>query len=326
MKAVIIDESTQDRALVYRDVPDPTPAPTDLLVAVRAAALNRADLRRAATHFAGSEKQRGLPIAGLELAGEVVAVGSDVKGFAAGDRVMAMAGGAYAERALIDYRLAIPVPQSFDWRQAAATPITFVTAFDALTNAAQLKNGESVLVQGASTGAGIAAVQIAKFKGASRVFGTAGEGKLARLRELGCDCPIDYRAQDFVEVVHRETEKRGADVIIDHVGSEVVRRNIDAAAIKARIVCVGRVAGVESTINVDELSRKRIHLIGVTFRTRTMDERIKVIRDFCSEMLPAIADGRLKPVIDSVYPLSEASAAQEHMRANQHFGKVILIP
>jgi putative PIG3 family NAD(P)H quinone oxidoreductase len=326
MKAVVIDESTQDRALVYRDVPDPVPAATDLLVVVKAAALNRADLRRAASHFAGSEQQRALPIAGLELAGEVLAVGDDVRGFAPGDRVMAMAGGAYAERALIDYRLAIPVPKSFDWQQAAATPITFVTAFDALVNAAELTKGESVLVQGASTGAGIAAVQIARLKGASRVFGTASAGKLDRLRELGCDVPIDYRAQDFVEVVQRETDSRGADIVIDHVGSDAVRRNIDAAAIKARIVCVGRVAGVESTLNIDELARKRIHLIGVTFRTRTMDERIKVIRDFSAELLPELERGRVRPVIDSVYPLSEAAAAQEHMRANRHFGKIVLIP
>lgn len=326
MKAIVIDQSAADRPLIYQDVPDPIPGPTDLLVAVKAAALNRADLRRAASHFAGSEKQRALPVAGLELAGEVLAVGADVKGFAVGDRVMAMAGGAYAEQALIDYRLAIPVPSSFNWQQAAATPITFVTAFDALLNAAQLTAGECVLVQGASTGAGIAAVQIAKIKGASRVFGTASENKLARLRELGCDVPIDYRAQDFVAVVNRETNERGADVVIDHVGSEAVRRNIDAAAIKARIVCVGRVAGVESTINIDELSRRRIRLIGVTFRTRTLDERTKVIRDFCSDVLPEFESGRLKPVIDSVYPLSEAAAAQEHMRANRHFGKIILSP
>jgi NADPH2:quinone reductase len=327
MKAVVIDESAAGRPLVYReDVPDPVPGPADLLIAVRAAALNRADLRRAATHFASSEGAKGLAVAGLELAGEVLATGSEVKGFARGDRVMAMSGGAYAERAVVDHRLAIPVPGSFDWKQAAATPITFVTAYDALLSAAQFKAGESVLVQGASTGAGMAAVQIARWKGANRIFGTASGPKLERIRDLGCTVAIDYTAENVADVVMKHTDKHGVEVVLDHVGDKAVQTNIDAAAIKARIVCVGRVAGVEATLNVDEFSRKRIHMIGVTFRTRSMDERTAVIRSFCANVLPELDRGGIGPVIDSVYPLKEAGLAQEHMRSNQHFGKIVLIP
>jgi NADPH:quinone reductase-like Zn-dependent oxidoreductase len=249
-----------------------------------------------------------------------------VKGFSLGDRVMAMSGGAYAEQAIVDYRLAIPVPASFDWLQAAATPITFVTAYDALMSAAQFKAGESVLVQGASTGAGIAAVQIARWKGAKHIFGTASAAKLERIRGLGCTVPIDYTAENVADVVMKHTDKHGIEVVLDHVGDKAVQVNVAAAAVKGRIVCVGRVAGVEATLNVDEFSRKRIHMIGVTFRTRSMDERTEVIRKFCADVLPELDRGGIGPVVDSVYPLKEAANAQEHMRCNRHFGKIVLIP
>ena len=325
MKAIVIDAGQPSRPLVLREVPDPAVGRNDLLIAVRAAALNRADLRRAASHFAASEQNSVAAIAGLEFAGEVIAVGADVHDFAIGARVMAMAGNAYAEKAVVDYRLAIPVPTALDWQQAAATPITFITAYDALTTAAELTAGESVFIQGASSGAGIAAVQIAHIRGARQVLGTAGDArKLARLRELGCDVPINYRTQNFVSVVREMTGSAGAEVIIDHVGGTAVQGNIDAAAIKGRIVCVGRVSGVEATINLDEFSRKRLHMIGVTFRTRTLDERIQVIRRFCADMLPQLENGSVHPVIDNVYPLADAGLAQERMRANLHFGKIIL--
>jgi putative PIG3 family NAD(P)H quinone oxidoreductase len=313
-----------DRPLRYEDVPDPSCGRSDLLIKVKAAALNRADLRRAATHFAASDKAGSHPIAGVELAGEVAALGEDTAGFKVGDRVMAMAGGAYAEYAVIDYRLAICAPASMSWEEAAATPVTFVTAHDALTNCAALKPGETVFVQGASSGAGIAAVQMARLLGAGRVFGTAGApNKIEGLRALGCDV-IDYRNEDFIAAIRERTQSRGADIVIDLVGSHTAQGNIDACAIAGRIVCVGRVAGLDATINLDEFSRKRIRMIGTTFRTRSMDERIAAVRAFCDDVLPALAQGKVKPVIDNVFPLRDAAAAQERMRANEHFGKIVL--
>ncbi len=325
MKAIIIDQAAPDRALRYEDVPDPGYGQSDLLIRVKAAALNRADLRRAATHFAASDKVGGHPIAGVELAGEVAAVGGDVAGFRPGDRVMAMAGGAYAEYAVIDHRLAMRAPATMSWEQAAATPVTFVTAHDALASCAELKAGEIVFVQGASSGAGIASVQMARLMGARHVLGTAGTpDKLERLRALGCDMPINYRTGDFVAVVGERTQSRGADVIIDLVGSHTAQGNIDACAIAGRIVCVGRVAGLDATINLDEFSRKRIRMIGTTFRTRSLEERIRAVRKFCDEALPALEQGTIRPVVDSVFPLRDAAAAQERMRANEHFGKIVL--
>lgn len=325
MKAVVIDDTVTDRPLVYREVPEPPFGDMDLLIAVRAAGVNRADLRRAAGHFAASEK-RPLSIAGLELAGEVIAVGKSVSNFASGDRVMAMAGSAYAEQAVVDARLAIPVPRSFDWHQAAATPISFITAYDALTAAADFKKNESVLVQGASSGAGIATVQVARWLGAREIFGTAGSrDKLDRLVKLGCTVPIDYKTDNIVSVILQKTDMEGVDVVIDVVGAHMAQVNIDAAATGGRIVCLGRVAGSQSTVNLDEFSRKRLRMIGVTFRTRSLEERIAVIETFRNKVLPALDDGSLRPVVDSVLPLTEAARAQEYMRDNRHFGKIVLI-
>ena len=159
------------------------------------------------------------------------------------------------------------------------------------------------------------------------VLGTAGDTtKLGRLRELGCDVPINYRTQKFVDVVCEKTNSAGAEIIIDHVGGTTAQGNIDVAAIKGRIVCVGRVSGVEATINLDEFARKRLRMIGVTFRTRTLDERIQVIRGFCNDILPLLESKSVLPVIDSIYPLPDAALAQERVRANLHFGKIILEP
>lgn len=324
MRAVVIDETSPARSLRCETVPEPIVGRTDLLVAVRAAGVNRADLRRAVTHFAASS-ETGPPAAGLELAGEVLALGADVSGFGIGDRIMAMAGGAFAERAAIDYRLAVRVPSSMTWEIAAATPVAFITAHNALVTAAAFKAGESVLVQGASAGAGIAAVQIARLKDASKIVGTAGTPeKLSRLLSLGCDVTVNYREDDLASIIRKETRSRGVDVTIDFAGGSMVQTNIDAAAIRGRIICAGRVAGSDATINIDEFSRKQLQMVGVTNRTRSLDERILAVRSFRDDILPALGQGTIVPVVDSVYTLQDTEAAQEYMRTNKHFGKIVL--
>jgi NADPH:quinone reductase len=324
VRAIIIDETSPARALRCEIVPEPTIESTDLLVAVKVAGVNRADLRRAVTHFAASTKKPS-PVAGLELAGEVVALGADVRGFAIGDRVMAMANGAFAERATIDYRLAVKVPSSMAWEIAAATPVAFITAHNALITAGAFKAGETVLVQGASAGAGIATVQIARLRGASKIFGTAGTPeKLTSLRSLGCDVVINYRDDGIASIISEQTGSRGIDVTIDYAGGNMVQKNIDAAGVRGRIVCAGRVAGTDATVNIDEFSRKQIRMTGVTNRTRSLNERIKVVHTFRDDLLSALEDKTLVPVVDKVYALEEAEAAQEYMRSNQHFGKIVL--
>ena len=211
------------------------------------------------------------------------------------------------------------------WEQAAATPVSFVTAHDALTRAGALQAGEVILVQGASSNTGIAVVQIARLK-AARIFGTAGSAhKMTRLHSLGCEVTINYREKDFIEVICEMTQSRGADMIVDLVGGNAAQGHILSSAINGRIICVGRLGGPLTTIDLDEFSRRQLTMIGVTFRTRSMEQRIAAVRSFSADILPALGRGSIHPIVDSVYPLSEVAAAQERMRANKHFGKIVLM-
>ncbi len=258
------------------------------------------------------------------MAGDVVAVGAQVSGVAVGDRVMAMTGGSWAEQVAFDHRLAVPVPDRFDWHQAAATPISFITAHDALSRAARLVRGESVLIQGATSSAGLAATQLAVAMGASQVFATStSPKKLAQLRERG-GIPIDASSEDVAARVQQETHGRGVDVVIDVVGQGAVQQNIDAAAVRGRIVCLGRLAGVNGTFNLDEFSRKQITMVGVTFRTRTSEERFEVVRRFGEEVVPLLSTGAVRPVVDRSFPMTALQDAEDYMRASQGLGKILI--
>lgn len=324
MRAVVIVSENGGSSLQLQTVPEPDFGPNDLLVNIHAAAVNRADLRRATTHFAGSEGGPAIAIGGLEMAGEVAAVGNAVTGFSVGDRVMAMVGRAWAEQAAVDHRLALPVPLPFSWMEAGATPISFITAHDALVSAAGLEPGETVLVRGASSAAGLAAVQVARALGAARVLATTNSAaKLQTLAELGAE-PLDSSVGMLAPAIADMTDGRGVDIVIDIVGAGVVQDNIDSAAVTGRIVCLGRLAGSEGSLNLDELSRKRIRMIGVTFRTRTLEERIAVVSRFRDEMLPLLESQAVRPVIDCTFPLADIECAEQYVRDNRSFGKVVI--
>jgi len=324
MKAICIADGDDGATLVVRDVEQPEPAARELLVRVRAAGVNFADLYRARRHF-GSFRGPGADIAGLEIAGEVVGIGSDVRGFDLGSRVMGMATGAYAEYCCIDAAVALPVPEELSWTEAAAVTGTYVTAHNALVANAALAKGESVLIQAASSGVGMAAVQLSRLLGAGLVMGTStSPAKLERLVGMGLQVPINSREQDFVAEVMKATRDHGADVIIENIGGDTLARDIDCAAVKGRIINVGRLGKWIGEIDLDEHSRKQIRLIGVTFRTRTLDEVAAIMRSFRQDILPAFRDGRLKPLIHKTFPLDEAAEAQELMRSGGHFGKIVL--
>jgi NADPH2:quinone reductase len=324
MKAVVIVPGAEGSTLSVTDIDPPDAGPTDVVVRVHAAGLNRADLRRAVSHFATSQGVVGAAVAGLEMAGEVVAVGENVTGVAVGDRVMAMTGGSWAETVAFDHRLGISVPHTFDWTQAAATPISFVTAHDALVGAARLSAGETVLVHGASSSAGLAATQLAIAMGAAQVFATSSSSrKLDTLEGLGA-VPINTSSDDVAARVQEATSGHGADVVIDIVGQGAVQSNIDAAAIQGRIVCLGRLAGTQGAFNLDEFSRKRITMIGVTFRTRTLAERFEVIRRFVEQGLPLLEAGTVRPLVDRVFPMSSVEDAEAYMRSSQGLGKIVI--
>lgn len=323
VKAVVIVPENGSVTFAVRDLPPPVPGPNDVLVAVKAAGLNRANLIR--SYPVRSSRPDGVVIAGGEIAGEVTAVGAAVTDFRVGDRVMGMAEGSFAEQAILDRRLAMRVADEIGWPVAASIPIVYATAHDALISNGALAAGETVLINAASSGVGIAAIQIAKFKGAGLIAATSGSpDKLARLPAIGATLVIDYRRENFADAVLAKTDKRGADVIIDNVGGSMLADNIKVAAIKARMISVGRLGGNTDELDLDELARKRIKLIGVTFRTRSAEERIAVVRRFAEDCLGAMSKGAFLPVVDRVFPLDAVREAMEYMRSNTHFGKLAL--
>jgi NADPH:quinone reductase-like Zn-dependent oxidoreductase len=326
MRAIVIRPGEDGPRLSEEDVPDPVPGAGELLVAVRAIGLNRADLLLRPGHYERLATRPPAPIAGLEAAGEVVALGPGVTRFAVGDRVMGMPSGAYAQRTLLHERLALPVPQALSWEQAGALPVALLTAHDALATAGGLRAGDAVLVQGASSGVGIVAVQAARLLGASRVIGTTtSAAKHAPLAALGVDPVLDARA-DFAEGVLAATGGAGADVIVDLVGASAAAGHLRCAAIAARWVQVGRVGGALAQIDLNEVSRKRIALLGVTFRTRDLDAFAAVVAAAWRDLGDAVADARLRSPIDSVWPMEQVAAAHARMRRNEQFGKLVLRP
>jgi NADPH2:quinone reductase len=327
MKAIVIVPDGKSGTLEQRDVPEPEPGPREILIRVKATALNRADL---AQRRGGYPAQRqggaaGLVIGGLEAAGEVVGMGPEVTGVATGDRVMTMCSGGYAEYVTVDYRLALPVPARLSWEEAATIPVAYMTEHDALITNAQLQAGESVLVSAASSGVGVAALQIAKLFGARPVMGTSGSPtKLAALAAFGMDRGIDSLREDVSEVVLEATNGHGVDIVIDHVGASLLDDHMRCMAVQGRLIGVGRLGGRSVDIDLDLLALKRLRLIGVTFRTRTLDERLAIAQRCAADILPALADGRLRPLIDRTFRLDEALEAQGYMASNAHLGKIVL--
>lgn len=323
MLAAIVTEA----GVALREVPRPEPKPNEVLVRVRAASLNRADLGVAAGHMHGSIGGPGT-IPGLEWAGEVAAVGADVPGFKPGDRVMCSGSGGYAEYAVTDWGRISKVPDAnMSWAQATTLPVALQTMHDALVTNARLARGDAVLIQGASSGVGLMGMQIARELGAGLVLGASTHAdRRARLAEFGADHAIDTSQPDWSSQVLALTGGQGVQVIIDQVSASVANENMRAAAVLGRIVNVGRLGGARGEFDFDLHALRRIAYIGVTFRTRSIAEVREINRRMREDLWPAIEAGRLRLPLDRSFPLAEAAAALAHMRANAHFGKITLIP
>jgi NADPH2:quinone reductase len=321
MKAAVLAE----RGLEIRDMPQPQPKENEVLVRVRACGLNRADLIMASGHKHGSLGGAGT-IAGLEWSGEVVEVGRAVAGLKPGDRVMCSGHGGYAEYAVADWGRALPIPaNNMTYEQAATLPIGLQTMHDALVTNGRLKAGEAVLIQGASSGVGLMALQIAKHRGARLVIGSStNPGRRARLTEFGADLAIDSSAADWADTVLEATGGKGVELIVDQISAGVANQNMKAAAILGRIVNVGRLGGFKGEFDFDLHALKRIDYIGVTFRTRSLEEVREITRKMRADLWDAVEAGKLHLPIDRSFPLEQAADAQAHMRANAHFGKIVL--
>jgi NADPH2:quinone reductase len=321
MKAAIVG----DAGIEIGDVPKPEPKPNEVLIRVRATTLNRADLLVASGHRHGRVGGKGARI-GLECAGEVEAVGSEVEGIRTGDRVMGSAPAAHAEYAVTDSGRVHRIPaNNMTFAQAACFPVALQTMHNAIMTAGRLKRGETLLVQGASTGVGLMGLQIGKLMGASVVMGTStNPERRARLKEFGCDLALDSRDPGWPEQVKQATGGKGVDLIVDQVSASVANQNLDAAKVLGRIVNVGRLGGMSGEFNFDLHAAKRIDYIGVTFRTRSPQEVREIVRLMRADLWPAVKSGQLSLPIDKTFPLEKIAEGLEMMRANRHFGKIVI--
>jgi NADPH2:quinone reductase len=330
VRAVVVDPARDD--LSVSEVPDPVASEGQLLVRVRGAGLNRADLlvRRGAYRVGPRGDRPVAPfVAGGELAGEVDAVGPGVEGWRAGDRLMARGAG-YAELAAVDARMAIAVPDGIGWEEAGGLMVALITMHDALVTNGRLRAGDAVVVNAATSGVGVVGVRLAALLGAGVVFATSRSAhKLdvlqAFLGPLPCPLiPVDTSQAELPAVVADHTGGVGADVIVDNVGAAALADNVAAAAIRGRIVQVGRLGGRTAEIDLDELARKRIALVGVTFRTRGTDEVVAVV-DAARRDVGQSLD-RVVPRVDRVFPLDQAAEAQDQLARDEHVGKLVLVP
>ncbi|HEY0570504.1 MAG TPA: zinc-binding dehydrogenase [Enterovirga sp.] len=322
MKAATVTSS----GIAVQSVTDPRPGATEVLVRVHAAGLNRAVLGIAAGHKHGPAGGAGT-VPGLEWAGEVAEVGAEVTKFRPGDRVMCAGMGGYAEYALTDHGRCSLIPDGMSYEAAATLPIALNTMHDAVVTNGRLEAGESILVQGASAGVGLMAMQIARARGASVVIGTSTNAeRRARLTEFGATLTLDTTDPTWPDLAREATGGRGVDVIIDQVSAWMANGNMKAAAILGRIVNVGRLGGMKGEFDFDLHALKRISYIGVTFRTRSLDEIRAITERMEADLWDAVSRQELRLPIDRVFPLDEVQAALAHMRANAHFGKILLKP
>jgi putative PIG3 family NAD(P)H quinone oxidoreductase len=326
LKAIYVTDLGGPEGLGLREWPNPDIRPHDLIVEVRAAGVNRADLsyRKGAygrANFGDSD------LMGLEIAGDVVELGNQVRGFAEGDRVMGIVGGgAYAERARIDYRMAMRIPETLDYVQAAAVPEAFITAHECLFHLGRLERDESVLIHAAASGVGSAAVQLAHVAEAT-VYATAGGAKLERVRQLGADVTIPYKTDDFARAITEASEGRGVDVIVDFIGAANFERNFTCLAAGGRLIQAGLLGGFENTqLPLDRLVHRHIQVIGTIMKSRSEEAKFAMTRRFRERWLDALKAEVVRPLIDSVFSFSQVAHAHRRLEDRANVGKVILTP
>ncbi|MFB7472767.1 NAD(P)H-quinone oxidoreductase [Kitasatospora sp. NPDC056184] len=323
MHAMTIPEPGGPEALVWAEVPDPVPGEGEVLVEVAATAVNRADLLQRKGFYDPPPGSPRYP--GLECAGRIAALGPGVSGWAVGDEVCALlVGGGYAERVAVPVGQLLPVPPGLTLEQAAALPEVVCTVWSNVFLTAHLRPGETLLVHGGASGIGTMAIQLAKAVGARVAVTAGGPEKLARCAELGADVLIDYRAQDFVEVLREATGGAGADVVLDIMGAAYLQRNVDALAVNGRLVIIGLQGGVKGELDLNALLRKRGAVIATNLRGRPLAEKAAIVAAVREHVWPLVASGVVRPVVDRVLPLAEAAEAHRVLEAGAQVGKVVL--
>lgn len=322
MKAVLIKEFGGPEQLYIGEWEKPVPAPKEILVKVVATALNRADtLQRKGAY---PPPPGASPILGLEMAGVVEAVGSEVHLWKKGDQVCGLlGGGGYAEYTTIHEALALPVPKGLSMEEAAAIPEVFLTAFQAIAWLAELKAGERILIHAGASGVGTAAIQLAKQMGAE-ILVTASAAKHQICLDLGAKHTIDYKSQNFEEAVNNLTDGKGVDVLIDFIAAPYFQQNLNSLAFDGRMVLLALMGGIKAEVNMVNILRKRLHIKGSTLRARSLEYKIKLTQDLENFAWEKFESKELSPIIDSVFDWTEVAEAHRYMEANKNKGKIVL--
>jgi len=323
MRAVVVPEPGEADALTIAERPDPVPAAGEVRIRVTAAGLNGADLSQRRGYYPSPPGAPDWP--GLEVSGVVDAVGDGVDVWQVGDRVCALLpGGGYAELVTVDAGLVLPVPDAVDLVEAAGLPEVGATVWSNVFALGKLAAGEALLVHGGSSGIGTMAIQLGRALGADVIATAGSEEKAAFCREVGAHAAVDYRTQDFVEAARAFTDGLGVDVVLDIVGGAYIARDLDALATGGRILSIAVRDRTPAAVDMGLLMRKRASIHGTTLRARPLAERVAIIAAVRANVWPLLADGRVRPVIDSVFPLEDASAAHRRMESSAHRGKILL--
>ncbi len=321
MRAIRISEPGGPDVLEWTEVPDPEPGPGEVLVEVAASAVNRADLLQRQGFYPPPPGASGFP--GLECSGTIVELGEDVDGWQVGDEVCALlAGGGYAEQVAVPAGQLLPVPGEVELLAAAGLPEVACTVWSNVVMHARLAEGETLLVHGGAGGIGTHAIQVGKALGATVAVTVGDNERLERCRQLGADVTINYREQDFVEVIRDET--RGADVILDVMGASYLDRNIDALASGGRIVVIGMQGGQKGELNLAKLLGKRASVAATSLRARPLEEKSAIVAAVREHLWPLVEQGTVMPIVDQVVPMAEAADAHRALDAGGVFGKILL--
>lgn len=321
MRAAVVTE----QGVKIQDVAKPEPKAHEVLVRVRACGLNRADLMVASGMAHGAIGGAGT-IVGQEFSGEVVSVGSEAKGVKEGDRVMCHGTASWADYAIADWGRTAPIPDAnMSFEQAATLPVALYTMHNAIVTNAKIQSGETILIQGASSGVGLMGLQIARLKGAKTVIGSSTNAvRRGKLKDYGADTAVDSKSSDWVEAVLAATDNKGVDIIIDQLSGYVANDNLKATAIMGRIINVGRLGGFNGNFDFDLHAARRIQYIGVTFRTRSIEEIRAITKGVREDLGKDIEAGNLSLPIDQSFLLDDVTDALAKMKANEHFGKITL--
>jgi NADPH2:quinone reductase len=323
MKATVIRAPGGPEMLVQEERPIPVPGPGEILVRVDAAGVNRPDVRQREGNYPPPKGATDIP--GLEIAGEVAALGPDIARWKVGDKVCALVvGGGYAQFCAAHESHALPVPTTISMIEAAAIPETFFTVWHNMFERAALKSGEWVLVHGGTSGIGTTAIMLAKAFGAHVITTAGSDEKCEAARKLGADVAVNYKTEDFVEATKRATDGAGANVIVDIVGGDYINRNYDAAAVEGRIAQVSFLGSSKAEVDFRRLMVKRLTHTGSTLRPRSVPEKASIARAIEEKVWPLLAAGKIRPLIDSTFPFADASAAHARMETSQHIGKIVL--